>query len=695
MASPGARRIGLNVDALRAVEETPAGPHRQPEHTPPGNPGHVDGLGPHAAAVAVAVAVLGPQAPLRGTAELAGLSLPDTLAAVDVLTAAGVLVNAVPLSLRPPHTSAQVLSGLSVGARVTVRLRAAEQLRHVPGAAERVADQLVDIGPAGLDWAAEALDLASAHALDRGDRDAAAHYLRHALAEPVAPAERLGRTQRLADMLVGTDPVGAVTALLQELRRSDTPAEVGDTALLLRGLATRTQDTPELIRLFDEAADRLREHDGQAAASLQVTRAGFALFRTHGAARLTKLERWLGEHAPDDPPSRRGLAVVRACLHALREPRAGQAVELATRALAEAGPGEWDTSWLALSALLLAGEDTLTEQAYLRLVAELPTEVVGLPRLACELTRARCQRRRGRLREAAATLEDVLVESRRCGLPRHHGVVVTAAANLAELLVRRGDLDRAEQLLAEHHLLAEELAETIAALSLLRARGALSAARGDLDGALADQLECGRLVTAWAELNADFLPWRHEAVTTLLRAGRHGEAVALAEADVAAAQAWDTARARGFAAYALAVTSRDERRVELLTEAVALLHEAGAALEEAQAHHDLAFALRRVRREPEAAVHLVAAAQLAAACGAAPFGEHLPTAAAAEEGRPALTPQERRIARLVAQGRSNTEIAEELALARRTVEFHLSGVYRKLGITGRRELAHWAGLDDD
>ncbi|MCZ0983331.1 helix-turn-helix transcriptional regulator [Streptomyces diastatochromogenes] len=51
-----------------------------------------------------------------------------------------------------------------------------------------------------------------------------------------------------------------------------------------------------------------------------------------------------------------------------------------------------------------------------------------------------------------------------------------------------------------------------------------------------------------------------------------------------------------------------------------------------------------------------------------------------------LTAQEARIGQLARAGYSNREIAETLFLAVRTVEFHLSSVYRKLGISGRREL---------
>ena len=44
-------------------------------------------------------------------------------------------------------------------------------------------------------------------------------------------------------------------------------------------------------------------------------------------------------------------------------------------------------------------------------------------------------------------------------------------------------------------------------------------------------------------------------------------------------------------------------------------------------------------------------------------------------------------AALVAEGRTNKEVAAALFLTERTVEFHLSHVYRKLGVRSRAELA--------
>jgi len=52
-----------------------------------------------------------------------------------------------------------------------------------------------------------------------------------------------------------------------------------------------------------------------------------------------------------------------------------------------------------------------------------------------------------------------------------------------------------------------------------------------------------------------------------------------------------------------------------------------------------------------------------------------------------LTATERRVAELVAQGKTNKEVATALFVSARTVEFHLSHVYRKLGVRSRAELA--------
>ncbi|HKY53156.1 MAG TPA: response regulator transcription factor, partial [Anaerolineales bacterium] len=55
-----------------------------------------------------------------------------------------------------------------------------------------------------------------------------------------------------------------------------------------------------------------------------------------------------------------------------------------------------------------------------------------------------------------------------------------------------------------------------------------------------------------------------------------------------------------------------------------------------------------------------------------------------------LTPREREVARLVAEGKSNREIAEALVLSERTVENHVGNILMKLGFDSRAQVAVWA-----
>lgn len=103
------------------------------------------------------------------------------------------------------------------------------------------------------------------------------------------------------------------------------------------------------------------------------------------------------------------------------------------------------------------------------------------------------------------------------------------------------------------------------------------------------------------------------------------------------------------------------------------------------------IALRHARRRRDARATIEEARGAFASLGAALWDEK----AAAELGRIGgrrsaggeLTPAEERVAALVAEGRTNKEAAAALFLTERTVEFHLTHAYRKLGVRSRSELA--------
>ena len=107
--------------------------------------------------------------------------------------------------------------------------------------------------------------------------------------------------------------------------------------------------------------------------------------------------------------------------------------------------------------------------------------------------------------------------------------------------------------------------------------------------------------------------------------------------------------------------------------------------------------LRRDRRRSDARNQLGRAAGIFRALEATPWAERAEAelaACGAPVARPTatapsavLTPQELQIALLVKQEMRNRDMAATLFLSLRTVEAHLSSSYRKLGVSGRTQLA--------
>ncbi len=133
-------------------------------------------------------------------------------------------------------------------------------------------------------------------------------------------------------------------------------------------------------------------------------------------------------------------------------------------------------------------------------------------------------------------------------------------------------------------------------------------------------------------------------------------------------------------------------RLDTLREAVEVAEESSARLEHAKALVALGSALRRGRKPSAAREPLRRGLELASQCGAPPVVDQARAELYAAGGRPkrdalsgpdSLTPSERRIAELAAEGHGNREIAQALYVTPKTVEFHLTSVYRKLGINAR------------
>lgn len=114
----------------------------------------------------------------------------------------------------------------------------------------------------------------------------------------------------------------------------------------------------------------------------------------------------------------------------------------------------------------------------------------------------------------------------------------------------------------------------------------------------------------------------------------------------------------------------------------------------AQLHFAFGQTLRRAGRRREAHLALGTARDLYEQLGARAYVERCDRErraggvdVARSVGNSTLTPQERAVATLVAAGRSNAQAAEELFLSVKTIQYHLTRIYSKLGISGRTELA--------
>jgi DNA-binding CsgD family transcriptional regulator/tetratricopeptide (TPR) repeat protein len=128
-----------------------------------------------------------------------------------------------------------------------------------------------------------------------------------------------------------------------------------------------------------------------------------------------------------------------------------------------------------------------------------------------------------------------------------------------------------------------------------------------------------------------------------------------------------------------------------------LFAELGHRYEEARARTRLALVLRAAGDGEASQVEAEAAREVAARLHAAPLLEELGSVRSAAADAGALTPREREILALVAAGRSNGEIGQQLFISAKTVSVHVSNVMAKLGAGSRTEasaLARRAGLID-
>jgi DNA-binding CsgD family transcriptional regulator len=187
-----------------------------------------------------------------------------------------------------------------------------------------------------------------------------------------------------------------------------------------------------------------------------------------------------------------------------------------------------------------------------------------------------------------------------------------------------------------------------------------------------------------------------EQIEAACRTGRRADATSAFRTLSERALAAGTARALGVRSRCEALLSDGSRAEHAYQEAIDHLEHSSAAVELARAHLHYGQWLRRSKRRRDARRELRAAFDMFDRMGAQEFAARAATelSAAGERAQPRtsatpvdLTPQEARVAGLAIEGVTNNQIAAQLFISPRTVEYHLRKVFRKLGVSSRSQLA--------
>ncbi|MFW6690677.1 AAA family ATPase [Streptomyces sp. MAR4 CNX-425] len=271
-----------------------------------------------------------------------------------------------------------------------------------------------------------------------------------------------------------------------------------------------------------------------------------------------------------------------------------------------------------------------------------------------------------------------------------------AVYTLTEVLLLRNQTSAAAAAFARHGTPGggAHAGHRALSLPLTAARGRLRLARGDTAAGALDLLAVHESLAAHGVRSPAF-DSGVRAVRALTALGRVGEARALAAERLRAARAFGEPRALACALAARAAALGGAPALTLLAEAVEQVAGTGAVVDECEIRVRLGAGLRAAGRAAQARRTLGDAIEAADSAGLAALGKEarrelsamgVRVRRAARTGVAGLTPREHRVSLLAVEGKSNRQIARILFVTVKTVEWHLSQVYRKLGIASRREL---------
>jgi DNA-binding CsgD family transcriptional regulator len=654
-------------------------------------------LSDEARLLARAVAVLGDDAEVRDAAALARLDTRDAREAVDALGSAGILESGRPLRFSHPLLRNAVYADLSGAERADLHRLAAQQLIGEGFEIERIAVHLLATDPDGEPQVVETLTAAAKRSLARGAPEAAEAYARRALAEPAAPAARpeLLRAQLTASYR-SMDPealAGLDTGLLEELTGDretlyDIASELGP-LLLVSG---RRDDA---LALFDRARGAALEADDyDRVISFDAQLAFWAGWNEKQEPDWDLYADRLGE----DSPGQRVRLAMKAWSGLRGSEPASNVAQWVTRAARHGSIFRElrDGALLGVPMWTLIRVDELDEAERAFEQFSRGASAIGpAPVIGTIFNRGLMAYARGQIAVSESELRDAVDRGRA-------SVFFTAVPDwtglLVEVLTERGELDAADRELSIDGM-AGALPDKIRFSQVMHARGCLRLAQGKTSEGLDDLTTLSERLERYGWSNPIYSTDAVRAIA-LAGAGEERAAEEAAEKYSRAAEHWGTPRAKGIALRTQGIVKAGDQGTELLRDAVATLRGSPARLELARALTDLGAALRRANQRAAAREPLREALEIARRGGAVATGQraHDELEATGEKLRPlmaggveSLTPSERRVTSLAAQGKTNRAIAQELFLTVKTIEAHLSSAYRKLDIASRSELPEALG----
>lgn len=651
-------------------------------------------MSPETVAISRALSVLGDGSPVSHVAQLAGVEMGQAVAAADMLAALHLLTPGAPLSFAHPLIRSAVHASIPPLDRADSHRRAAVLLGAAGAPAEHVAAQLMHAPPGGDAAAQQTLLTAAARAMAGGACESAVRMLERALAEAPESSLRHQIEVELALARAAAEQPGAIEQLHETFARAPSGPERTRVALALTQALIAAGRRSEAQAAISELEP---PPDGSGALADEFDATLISAARVAPALRPRALERARQLHvragsAPTDL-QRRALAEAAHHCGLAGRPRA-EVLELIDRAWhVRLLPGSRrEASWRPLcNALLFIDELDRDLELIAAAIGSAPGDELSLVRTVAASTRAEALYAQGQISAALSESEAALV-----ALPEnwsHVSHIRVGYAILGLALTQRGELERAETALSilDH----PDILDSPHVAKLLVARARLRLAQLRPQDACEDALTAGRWAEELGVANPGAVPWRSAAAQALLMLGEPGRARRLAAQDLEVANEVGGARMVIAALRSLGLAERGKQQLARLREAAELAESYPQRLESIEALVALGAALRRGGQRAAAREPLRRAVELARAGGAARLAAAARTELAATGvsarrmligGVASLTPSEQRVAELAAAGHTTREMAEVLFVTRKTIEYHLRQIYRKLEISSRQEL---------